>query len=304
MGMADLSTGQASSSFDPSQRDPHAPSNAVPSSSAAWHELAFPPIEIKFAAESAASLPGPQTKIVRGVVFSDLHIFSSRSTYKEYLPEIEMHLNDVDRCVMNGDIFDFSWSRAPSIAAAEERAAGMIVELLERFPRCQFHYVIGNHDGLEGFRRRLDEVAAKFSKFSWHEHCYRTGDVVFLHGDVVNSRRGADGLVGGLREHRELPRYCELRDRRLRDGMQILSRLGIEKFAYVVNSPERNARRIVEYLEELDPAILDGTKHIYFGHTHVQQHGYQYKGMTFYNTGASLNGMSLKPMRFEVEETQ
>ena len=60
----------------------------------------------------------------RGAVISDLHLLSNRTTLHRHIKEVEAELSNVDLFVLNGDIFDFEWSRhngpEASIAAAIE----------------------------------------------------------------------------------------------------------------------------------------------------------------------------------------
>jgi UDP-2,3-diacylglucosamine hydrolase len=53
----------------------------------------------------------------RGLVISDLHLFSPRSKAVELLVGIQEKLASADVLVLNGDIFDFRWSTLPDTQA-------------------------------------------------------------------------------------------------------------------------------------------------------------------------------------------
>ena len=64
----------------------------------------------------------------RGLVISDLHLFSPRSEAAELWGRIADDHPDAEILVLNGDIFDFRWSRLPD----EESTIASAVEWLDR----------------------------------------------------------------------------------------------------------------------------------------------------------------------------
>ena len=101
----------------------------------------------------------------RGWVVSDLHIFASRSDGAHWLPELNRAAREADFLVLNGDIFDFRWSRLPTITQTIREAAGMISVLAVSNPKCDLHYVLGNHDCLEPFVAALEKLAKERGNF-------------------------------------------------------------------------------------------------------------------------------------------
>ena len=137
------------------------------------------------------------------ITFSDAHIGANASVFKED----DVQLNKmIDQCrgrrhvILNGDFLDITLNitngaRHPTIGEDERYALGKrmdrlmpkLAHLLARLhaesPDTQVHYLLGNHDGVDEFRQRLDIMAQHSPNLRVHEDMLRMGDVLFVHGD-------------------------------------------------------------------------------------------------------------------------
>ena len=117
---------------------------------------------------------------------SDLHHFSKRSQQDRYDEPLHAVLPEAETLYMGGDIFDFRWSKLESLDASVDAANDWLIALMERYPNCKFHYLLGNHDSCTTFVRSLERLDEQHENFAWHPYFMRVGRSLFLHGDVVD----------------------------------------------------------------------------------------------------------------------
>lgn len=236
----------------------------------------------------------------RGIVLSDLHLLSWRSRGHEYIAELEGDFREAEVLVLNGDIFDFEWTHFAAIDEAIGEAYRWFGRLTETYPHLRIHYLFGNHDYVHPFVAGVKEWAAERERFSVHDEVLRIGDCLFLHGDCTNWRTTADAL----RRTRERTARPARRSDRAARILQFLDDIGlVEVIHYLVFwTPGTVAKRLLFYLRDRDPALLDGVKHIYFGHTHLPFRDYMHGGFCFHNTGSAVGKMEFHPLRFPLPE--
>lgn len=225
-----------------------------------------------------------------GHVISDLHLFAHRSTADDHLPRLHEALPKSEFLVLNGDIFDFKWSRLPSMRATLNAATSWLQDLVERHPECLFHYVLGNHDGLRVFAEELDALAQRLPNLSWHPSHVRLGSNLFLHGDLPLSTR-SHATVRQLRavERQKTPRAGA--------AYHALCRSGVLRSLHVVHPPRRTVRRLTKRLRHASATIFDGVSDVYFGHTHLDFSGVEFGGLRYHNTGSTVAGLRCNMMR-------
>lgn len=231
-----------------------------------------------------------------GVVISDLHYFSTRSNAEERLEEIHRALETAEICVLNGDIFDFRWTRLPSIQATVSAALDWLRVLLKQYSQCSFHYVLGNHDSLRAFVHHFPELATEYANFSWDARQVRIGTHLFLHGDIIHAGRQRSDELDRYRERFEHEHPQRDAFHHLYSGV-VLFRL--HKVALVLNRPKIACERLLEYYRKHNPELLEGTTDIYFGHTHSPFSNFRYEGISFHNTGSMIRGLSHNILRFD-----
>jgi len=198
--------------------------------------------------------------------------------------------------VLNGDIFDFRWSTLRDVETTVAASLAWLRDLLEAFPACQVHYVLGNHDCLARFREKLAARAATLPRLQWHEYGVRLGAALFLHGDCADEPMDP----AGLRRHRERWEIDHPRSSLAAAAYSVADRLGITLFALARHFPQRETvERIVHYLDRVWPDWQQIIRDCYFGHTHRPFSDYRQDGVAFHNTGSAIRGTDFNPMVFE-----
>jgi UDP-2,3-diacylglucosamine hydrolase len=220
-----------------------------------------------------------------GCVVSDLHLYTHRTSIDRYVERIGNAAGGADFFVLNGDIFDFSWTTLASVAETVGAAERLLEQMAGDYPRCQFFYVLGNHDGYRFFAERLDEVAARVANFHWHPSHLRIGDALFLHGDLALDVRCRDPF------HRSLRRRSRKRGSLLNLGYQMVIASGVHRVVSSWHRREHCARRILRCVRQHHPRLARGIRDVYFGHIHRSFRDFVHDGVTFHNTGAAIRGL-------------
>lgn len=228
---------------------------------------------------------------------SDLHLFAGRSDGQVLFSDVLDNADamQMDTLVLNGDTFDFRWSELESEAISIDAALQWLEELVERLPHATIHFLLGNHDCLQGFVDRLTAWSVGRLNFSWHAMQLQIGDNLFLHGDVANRKMDANALArfrAGWARDRQKGKLS----RRL---YQIADRSGASlAFHRAWFPPAVTIRRIANHLDQTTPQWRRETSAVYFGHTHCPIDQIEVNGITFHNTGSGIRGMGFSPRWF------
>ena len=233
----------------------------------------------------------------RGIVISDLHLLSARSAGERQLASIHDDLAAADVIVLNGDTFDFRWSRFRDEEETLEAALDWLRHFTAAYPQAKIHFVCGNHDCVDAFILRLDDLAASCPSLSWHETHLQLGAHLFVHGDCAHRRMDA----AGLGRYREVFRREKPRPAWLTQGYRVVDRLGITWAAHRSHfGPRRTLKRLTWHLDRAMPGWKEVTAHCYFGHTHLAFRDRLHEGVAFHNTGCAIAGARFAPVTFEV----
>jgi len=231
----------------------------------------------------------------KGLVISDLHLFSRRSVALKQIGSLNGQLSFAKVLVLNGDIFDFRWSTLADHNASVAGAVDWLRKLSATLPDCQIHFVLGNHDCTPAFREGLTGLTSTVPRFQWHEYALRLGTKLLFHGDCANRRM----------KHRELVRFREVWERhpqRHDFWGQAYSHFDRTKILHFFNRrhfPHRHTvERVAFYLDDAHPGWRSETRDIYFGHTHVPLSNYLNEGIRFHNSGSAIRGMKFNPISF------
>jgi len=220
-----------------------------------------------------------------GYVISDLHLFAKRSVAARYLKAMRAAAEKADFFVLNGDIFDFCWTTLASIEHTIDAACQWLEDLAKAHPHCRFIYVLGNHDGLQLFSDRLDELCKDVPNLEWNASFARVGTSLFFHGDIpLGSRRG-DLLK------RELTALGTKRGWAMKAWYDLVVAARLHKGVASLHWAPRCTRRIMRMMNANHSEIFEGVTDIYFGHTHQAMSGHRHKGIRFHNTGSTIQGM-------------
>jgi UDP-2,3-diacylglucosamine hydrolase len=243
--------------------------------------------------------PVRQSEAVSSCYFvSDLHLLSSRSNAAEYHDAIVRAAASASDLVLGGDIFDFHWSRTATLGHALDHAIRWLDDLAVDAPNCRFHYVLGNHDHVPSWMRRLDELATRDPNFAWHEYYLRIGTAMFLHGDIVDRDMAAEELALARRSRPHTRRAGRVRNWFY--DVAVATRIHVP-IPHLRHRKQIMARRILKYIEEIGYGRETGIRNVYFGHTHLPMSDYVYQGVAFHNGGASIRGNPFHILRTDTQ---
>ncbi|MGB0578139.1 MAG: metallophosphoesterase [Limisphaerales bacterium] len=231
-------------------------------------------------------------------VISDLHLFSRRSLATNRREELEQVVRESRSLVLAGDIVDFKWSEIGDEERTAEAATEWIEELMRINPRCELHYVLGNHDDHPALIAKLTALAECHERFNWDRFHVRLGNAVFLQGDAAQARMSPERLgafrekfAGHKRRGRALSRLYDL---------AVAARIHVVS-AIAVYPQHRVLRRLYRYLDQIEAGPVHGVRNVYFGHTHRAINDVEYGGLRFHNCGAPIAGLKFKILKAELE---
>jgi len=233
-------------------------------------------------------------RLKRGLVISDLHLFSRRSVGERLLEGLQ-EWEQADLLVLNGDTFDFRWSCYPSEEASLKEACAWLERCVGRFLGEEIHYVLGNHDCLVSFRDELEKLCDRIPTLNLHEHHLQIGRSLFLHGDCAN--RGMSKVRLGA--YREVWSKDRQRGETGRKFYDVVDASGAGKlFHRLYFRQAATVRRVASYLDEVLPDWREELDDCYFGHTHMPFRDHEQDGVRFHNTGSAIRGMGFQPLGF------
>jgi len=223
---------------------------------------------------------------------SDLHLCSRRSQAPRHVPAIHEAASRAGTFILGGDIFDFRWSTLPSSEETVRHAIRWLDDLVASHPRCDFHFVQGNHDCNRRFISALETYSTTRPNLMLHAYVLRQGTNMFLHGDAADHPAMCQQRLKKRREHWS---GDETRSqvRHVLYDLAVTARL--HRLAGKVAHPRRRVvHRILGYLNRIHHGPETGVEHVYFGHTHDALQNYRYRGVTFHNPGAPMPGLAFR----------
>lgn len=239
-----------------------------------------------------------QSSTASAYVVSDLHLFCKRSEADFHMPAIHKAAEKADFFILNGDTFDFRWSTLESTGATVREAIRWLKDLAAAHPNCHFHFLLGNHDCHQEFVTALEQLVDETPNMDWHPYYLRIGDTLFLHGDVAN--RKMDHCM--LEQSRKTWVREKQRGKTLNRLHDVAFQFNVHKSVSQLAHPtKRVVARVMAYLESIEPHIMEGVQHVYFGHTHVAFSNYAYRGLRFHNGGAPMRNLTFNILRAEIE---
>jgi UDP-2,3-diacylglucosamine pyrophosphatase LpxH len=226
------------------------------------------------------------------IFVSDLHLFCRRSQAQRHLAALHSAASRAGTFVLGGDIFDFRWSVYHSCEETVCHAVHWLDELVASHPRCQFHYIQGNHDCNRRFVAALETYSATRPNLAVHPYYLRLGKNVFLHGDAADHPQMCPHRLTKRREHWS-------RDETRSQVRHVLYDLAVSarlhRLAGRVAHPRRRVvQRLLGYLSRIHQGPETGAEHVYFGHTHESLDHFRHRGLTFHNPGAPIAGLSFR----------
>jgi UDP-2,3-diacylglucosamine pyrophosphatase LpxH len=236
-----------------------------------------------------------------GIVVSDLHMFSPRSRAHDLLENIYVAAEGAEVLVLNGDIFDFGGTGLASISDTVAEAMNWLQALVSRFPDKQIYYLLGNHDYHKQFLDVVVPWAELESRFALQEYFLRLGNTLFVHGDCVNYKMTA--------AHLQKSRQVWLHDRKkhgtFHRGVEWADSLGATRAAHrMFFRRHKVVERLLHYINDLHPGIVEEIDHVYFGHTHLAFTDFEHEGIYFHNTGSAINRREFNMLTFQFADEE
>jgi UDP-2,3-diacylglucosamine pyrophosphatase LpxH len=223
---------------------------------------------------------------------SDLHMFSRRSQAASHEQALHATAARARTFVLGGDIFDFRWSTFHSPDETVRQAVRWLDGFVASHPRCEFHFVQGNHDCNRRFVAALETYNATRPHLTLHPYFLRLGKAVFLHGDVADHPSMCPQRLVKRREHWSRD---EQRSKLRHTLYDLAVQAKLHRVAGKIVHPRRRAvHRVLGYLSRVGQGRESGVEHVYFGHTHNALDHYRHGGMTFHNPGAPMPGLEFR----------
>jgi len=237
----------------------------------------------------------------KGITFSDLHYFAPFSNASRNLNSIEKQLEQADYCILNGDIFE-CWNITPStkIEDVVKDCSQWLEGLLNRFPSCQFHYVLGNHERVKEFADNLERLTQKHKgRLQLHRSHLCLGDAIFLHGD-----RPIDPPKEQMPEPEIIAEKMHPANWKLY-AKSVINTFAPRTIARLLYPQQKSLQQIHTWLKEKLPETCENVKHVFFGHIHYDFTAVPFGNRSYYNTGAAVKCMNVfNPLTFEITPDQ
>lgn len=238
------------------------------------------------------------TDNLRGTAFGDLHLLAGHRKGYGFEKWIPRWRDEMDLCVLNGDIFDFRWAEPGHPEKAAEKARTWLEYLVRPPVRSRFLVVMGNHDAILPYRSVLEALTEVHPHFKWAEHWGRMGDKVFFHGDFPDESGEVETLRNARRDHGL--KHPPGKGRR---GLYwVATQVGLTGAFPRALPWQRYCRQSDHFLSSELGAAYDGISDVYLGHTHVHFKDLVFNGRRFHNSGAPLRGAAFNPISFLFDE--
>jgi UDP-2,3-diacylglucosamine hydrolase len=223
---------------------------------------------------------------------SDLHLFSGRSLAPRHEAALHAAAAKSRVFVLGGDIFDFRWSTLGRPEVTVPQAIRWLDELVASHPRCDFQFVLGNHDCNRRFVAALETYSITRPNLLAHPYYFRLESSIFLHGDAADWPRMDAHALQRRRQHWARDEHRG----KIRHALYDLAvQAQLHRVVGRVAHPKRRvARRIAGYLTRIGQGPETGVSDVYFGHTHQALANYRLGGLVFHNGGAPLPGLDFR----------
>jgi UDP-2,3-diacylglucosamine hydrolase len=228
---------------------------------------------------------------------SDLHLFSRRSLALSHTDSLQATASRARVFVLGGDIFDFRWSTLGSADVTTQHAIRWLDDLVGSHSKCDFHFVLGNHDCNRRFVAALDSYGLTRPNLVVHPYYLRLGQNIFLHGDAADRPR-----MCPQRLHRRRQQWA--RDEHRGPVRHMLYDWAVQAQLHrvvgkVAHPKRRVAQRLLGYLQRAGHGPETGLKNVYFGHTHDALDAFRFGDVTLYNGGSPMPGLEFRVVEAE-----
>ena len=221
----------------------------------------------------------------RGAVISDLHLLTNRTTTSRYMSAIRLAASQSSLFILNGDIFDFCWSRHDGLEASVDAAMEWVEALVLEFPDCAFVFMAGNHDSVPAYVQRMEGLAARISNLYWEDYFVQLGERIFLHGDVFH----AGGSRHELDAYRRKWSNPKIKHPLFHGLYWLTAKSGAQLLILPFLFKKHCARRILAYFKGMiSKERIEGVQDVYFGHVHRSFEHFSYEGFAVSQYGCGF----------------
>lgn len=228
---------------------------------------------------------------------SDLHLLSPRSMAPRWMHSIDSACHTSELIVLGGDIFDFRWATLGGHDATLAAARQWLSGLLERHCGSRVVYILGNHDSHPDMQELLDELARASGRLEWTADCYRLGDCIFCHGDILDA-----GSQAQLPLYRRRFQHERQASRAAHNAYEAAVAMRLHRaLPTLLHRPRATCMRLMELLKLPSQPEHAGVQRVFFGHTHVPIYELPLGQFHFYNPGAALRHLNFAPISFEID---
>ena len=241
------------------------------------------------------------TKGLEGGIFvSDLHLLSSRCDSQRAISDLHQYNSRSQCIVLGGDTFDFRWSTQGGFEHTCDSAVRWLEELLDATGEASIYFLLGNHDCLPEFEKRLRAHSEIEPRFHLVPHVLLLADCMFLHGDITHA-----GSFSRLADYRKKYHHHEPRSKWQHHWYDRAVRLRVPGLVSRAVCPTPvTCNKLSRIIEESQLAAWKKVKRVYFGHTHVAADGFMVSGRRFYNPGSGIRFMKYLPHQFVLHHSE
>ena len=251
-----------------------------------------PSVEVRrFSADGPATL----------TFVSDLHALSRRSMWTRDATRAELEqaiasaIEPSQWIIWGGDLFDFRWT-LHSETDSIRRSIDWLDHWRQRFPDRRFVYLRGNHDVHRSFTDALSRWADSVDPAVAICDAVRIGDVLAVHGDVIE--RG--GTTKGFAAYRDAwAAKPPTRAWRTHVYSGVVAMRLHTATAAIVHPRRRICDRLHRWIERSMPDA-ESVRRVVFGHTHMRIDGYAHRGRQYHNPGAAIRHVPFRPVVLDV----
>lgn len=248
---------------------------------------------------NSKALPQLPAQATRGIWYTDSHLLCRRSDAAPLIYSLHRALSRCSYAVSLGDEFDFAWSE---LKDPIKRAVDFKIRLAKKYPHCSFYTIAGNHDGCDNYISALQEASKSQPNIVVQRYALRLGSHVFTHGDCVHWNNPTTNRIDRYRASYNNGWKPNLAERLLERATH---RLGLhskipQHLLELLIPRKVQAERLLAFINQINPTLLDGARTICFGHTHKAFRGFEYQGYRFVNGGAHEEGFRPSLHKFVV----
>ncbi|MDX1974318.1 MAG: metallophosphoesterase family protein [Rickettsiales bacterium] len=239
----------------------------------------------------------------QGIIISDLHLFGNISRFKVRgapAKQLDDWLKDKDYCVLNGDIFELLYTSSTDNAI--EYGIRWLKRLCEKYPQCEFHYVLGNHDAVDEFIHRVEELSRNdtsdpshaIPNLVFHKHRFKMGNMLCVHGDEYMHSTPTKRYEYSVSEAKKYNSANSLSQNQIQE-------LFYPTVKYYFRNPDAASKIVYTALSNNPKLNIQDYEHVVFGHTHVPFTNHSYQGIHFHNTGGFTTLAKPNPVLFDFD---